>query len=258
MRGHDSKMGRSARPNCDRLRRAVSKPSSEVPPQQRLTSFHFLRSYYLPFIILPALVSGVLLAWQLRKTCSAPGQQCTARTPTKSARGVFLAAFEGLLLATTFPLSRDGLAASASASPYAGITFWSYLSGLYVLALLPPSGPEPAGRAARYHSVALYAIYFLVAATTSGADSTATKVPAALFVTALLSPRPPQKDGRLELDATGESQSSILGLWAFAWLDGMLLRAWRAGSLQSQDVPEPPALLSAADKRVIQTTKKGR
>jgi hypothetical protein len=124
---------------------------------------------------------------------------------------------------------------------------------LYVLALLPPSGFEHAGRAARYHSAALYAISFLMAAATSGAGSTATKVASALLVTALLSPRPPpRKDGRLELDATGESQSSIFGLWAFAWLDGMLFKAWRSGSLRSQDLPEP-ALLSVADERVIRT-----
>jgi hypothetical protein len=163
-----------------------------------------------------------------------------------------LTALEGLLLATTLSLSRDGLAASASASSWVSITFGSYLGGLYVLALLAPSGLEHAGRAARYHSAALYAISLLVAAATSGAGSTATKVSAALLVTALLSPRPPQQDGRLELDATGESQSSILGLWAFAWLDGMLFKAWRTGSLQTQDVPEP-ALLSAADERVIRT-----
>ncbi len=220
-----------------------------------MTSFHFLRSYsqfHLPLISLSA--SGVLLAWQLRKTSSA--QKRTAQTPAKSVRGVFLAALEGLLLATTLSLSRDGLAASASASSWVGITFGSYLGGLYVLALLPPSGLEHAGRAARYHSAALYAISLLVATATSGAGSTATKVSSALLVTALLSPRPPQQDVRLELDATGESQSSIFGLWAFAWLDDILFKAWRTGSLQSQDVPEP-ALLSAADNRVIRT-KPGR
>jgi hypothetical protein len=123
---------------------------------------------------------------------------------------------------------------------------------LYVLALLPPSGTEHAGQAARHHSAALYAISLLVATATSGAVSTATKLSSALLVTALLSPRPPQEDVNLELDATGESQSSIFGLWAFAWLDGMLFKAWRTGSLLSQDVPEP-GLFSAADERVIRT-----
>ncbi|KAK4171731.1 putative ATP-dependent bile acid permease [Triangularia setosa] len=225
-------------------------------PQQRLVSFHFLRSYsqsHLPLTIL--LASGVLLAWQLRKTSFAQqrtAQQRTAQTPAKSVHGVFLTALEGLLLATALSLSRDGLAASASASSWVGITFGSYLGGLYVLALLPPSGLEHAGRTARYHSAALYAISLLVTTETSGAGSTATKVSSALLVTALLSPRSPQKDGRLELNATSESQSSIFGLWAFAWLDGMLFKAWCTGSLQSQDVPEP-ALLSTADKRVFRT-----
>ncbi|KAJ4290019.1 hypothetical protein N0V88_006820 [Collariella sp. IMI 366227] len=170
----------------------------------------------------------------------------------RSVRGVYLTALEGLLLATTLSLSRDGFAASASASSWVGITFGSYLGGLYVLTLLPPSGLEHAGRVARHHLAALYATSLFVAAATSGAGSTATKVSAALLVTALLSPRPPQKNVRLELDATGESQSSIFGLWAFSWLDGMLFKAWRTGSLQSQDIPEP-VLLSAADKRVIRT-----
>jgi hypothetical protein len=147
-----------------------------------LTSFHFLRSYsqfYLPLIILSA--SGILLAWQVQKASSA--QQRTAQTPAKSVRGVFLTALEGLLLATTLLLSRDCLAASASANSCVGITFWSYLGGLYVLTLLPYSGSAHAGRAARYHSAALYAISFLVAAVTSGAGSTATKVSSALLVT---------------------------------------------------------------------------
>ncbi|KAK0726480.1 P-loop containing nucleoside triphosphate hydrolase protein [Apiosordaria backusii] len=221
----------------------------DVAPAPAVTDFvERYSQFHLPLIILSA--SGVLLAWQLRKTSSA--QQRTAQTPDKSVRGVFLTALEGLLLATTLSLSRDGLAASASASSWVGITFGSYLGGLYVLALLPPSGLEHAGRAARYHLATLYAISLLVTTATSGAGSTTTKVSSALLVTALLSPRSPWKDGRLELDATGESQSSIFGLWAFTWLDGMLFKAWRTGSLQSQDVPEP-ALLSAADKRVIRT-----
>lgn len=120
------------------------------------------------------------------------------------------------------------------------------------MSLLPPTGLEHAGRVTRYHSAALYAIFLLLSAVTSGADSIATNVSLSLLITALLSPRPHQKDGPLELDATGESQSSIFGLWSFAWLDGMLFKAWRTGSLQSRDVPEP-ALLSAADKLVIRT-----
>jgi hypothetical protein len=206
------------------FRRALSKPSSETPHIVATAavsqgSFHFLCSYsrfYSPLVTLSA--SGVLLAWQLRKTSSA--QQRTAhmcKHPLNlHARGVFLTALEGLLLTTTLSLSWDGLAAGASASSWVGITLGLYLGGLYVLALLPPPGREHAPRAARYHSAALYAISLLVPAVASGAGSTVTKVSSALLVTALLSPRPPQRDARLELDATGESQSSIFGLWAFA------------------------------------------
>ncbi|KAK4645971.1 hypothetical protein QC761_0038000 [Podospora bellae-mahoneyi] len=91
-----------------------------------------------------------------------------------------------------------------------GITFRSYLGGLYVLSLLPSTGLEHAGKVTRYHSAALYAIFLLLSAVTSGADSIATNVSLSLLITALLSPRPHQKDGPPELDATGESQSSIL------------------------------------------------
>ncbi|VBB75705.1 Putative ATP-dependent bile acid permease [Podospora comata] len=221
----------------------------DVAPAAVVTDFvERCSQLHLPLVILSA--SCILLTWQLRKT--SPAQQCTAQPPAKSVRGAFLTALEGLLLATTLSLNWEGLAASASASSRVGITFGSYLGGLYVLSLLPPTGLEHAGRVTRYHSAALYAIFLLLSAVTSGADSIATNVSLSLLITALLSPRPHQKDGPLELDATGESQSSIFGLWSFAWLDGMLFKAWRTGSLQSRDVPEP-ALLSAADKLVIRT-----
>lgn len=152
-------------------------------------------------------------------------------------------------------LRRDGLAASASASSWVGTIFASYLAGLYVLALVPTSGLERVGRAARYHLAIFYAISWLVTIVTSDAGATATKVSSALLVTALFSPRPHQKDDYVEPDATGESQSSIFGLFAFSWLDGMLFKAWRTGSLESRHVPEP-ALLTAADKGVIRATRR--
>ncbi|KAK4249370.1 putative ATP-dependent bile acid permease [Corynascus novoguineensis] len=166
---------------------------------------------HLPLIVLSA--SGVLLAWQLRKPSSA--RQRIALPHAKSAHDVFLTVLEGLLLATTLSLSRDGSAASAFANSWVGTIFGSYLGGLYVLALLPPFGLKHVGRAARYHSVA---------------SST-------LLATALLSPRPPKEDDGIELDNTGESQSSIYGLWAFTYLESL-------------HVPEP-ALLKAGDNSAI-------
>jgi len=212
--------------------------------------FHHLPSYsqsHLPLIVLSA--SGVLLAWQLRKPSSA--RQHIAPPHAKSAHDVFLTVVEGLLLATTLSLSRDDSAASAFANSWVGTIFGSYLGALYVLALLPPLGLKHVGRAARYHSVVLYATSWLVTINTSDVGSTTTKVSSALLATALLSPRPPRDDDGIELDDnTGESQSSIFGLWAFTWLDGMLFKAWHAGSLVSLHVPEP-ALLKAGDQSAI-------
>lgn len=212
--------------------------------------FHHLPSYsqsHLPLIVLSA--SGVLLAWQLRKPSSA--RQRIVLPHAKSAHDVFLTVLEGLLLATTLSLSRDDSAASAFANSWVGTIFGSYLGALYVLALLPPFGLKHVGRAARYHSVVLYATSWLVTINTSDAGSTTTKVSSALLATALLSPRPPRDDDGIELDDnTGESQSSIFGLWAFTWLDGMLFKAWHAGSLESLHVPEP-ALLKAGDQSAI-------
>jgi len=125
-----------------------------------------------------------------------------------------------------------------------------------VLTLFAPSGLGHVGRAARYHSVVFYTISWFLTIITSDASSTATRVSSALLFIALISPRPPsQKDDGLEPDPTGESQSSIFGLWAFAWLDNMFFKAWRRGNLESQNVPAPP-LLSAADKTVLRTKRK--
>ncbi|KAK3997785.1 putative ATP-dependent bile acid permease [Cladorrhinum sp. PSN332] len=206
---------------------------------------------HIPLIVLSA--SGLLLARQLR-TSTTP--QRSAQSRGKSVYGVFLTALEGLLLATSLSLSRDGLAPNAPASSWAGTFFGSYLGGLYILALLAPSGLEHVGRAARHHSAVFYAISWLVSIATLGASSTATKVSSALLFIALISPRSPlQKDDGVQPDPTGESQSSIFGLWAFAWLDNMLFKAWRSGDLQSQHVPVPP-LLNDADKTVLRAERK--
>lgn len=229
-------------------------PLPTPPTSSTANHIAFLRSYsqfHLPLILLSA--SGLLLARQLR---TSPTPQRSAKSRANSVYGVFLKALEGLLLAASLSLSRDGLAPNAPASSWAGTFFGSYLGGLYVLALLAPSGLEHVGRAARYHSAAFYTISWFVTIITSGASSTVTKVSSALLFIAFISPRSPsQKDDGLEPDPTGESQSSIFGLWAFAWLDNMFFKAWRNGNLESQHVPVPP-LLNAADKTVLQTKRK--
>ncbi|KAK4160504.1 putative ATP-dependent bile acid permease [Cladorrhinum sp. PSN259] len=207
--------------------------------------------FHLPLILFSA--SGLLLARQLR---TSPTPQRSAKSRANSVYAVFLKALEGLLLATSLSLSRDGLAPNASASSGAGTFFGSYLGGLYVLALVAPLGFEHVGRAARYHSAVFYTISWFLTIITSDASSTATKVSSALLFIALISPRSPsQKDNGLEPDPTGESQSSIFGLWAFAWLDNMFFKAWRNGALESQHVPVPP-LFNAADKTVLRTKRK--
>ncbi|KAK3358571.1 P-loop containing nucleoside triphosphate hydrolase protein [Lasiosphaeria ovina] len=225
-------------------------PASALDLVERYSGFH-------PPLLL-VFTSGILLALQLR-ICST--RQRAAYPRAKSARAIFFTALEGLLLATSLSLGRDGSAINASASPWAGVVFRSYLCVLYLLTLLHPSGLEHIGSAAYCHSAIFYAISWLMTILTLDAGSTATKVSSALLATALLSPRPPrapralQQGNGFEADPTGESQSSLFGFWAFAWLDDMLFKAWHNGGLQSQHVPDL-SLLTVADKSVLPTKRK--
>src|SRR4051812_26554709 len=103
---------------------------------------------HLPLLLVS--VSGVLLARQVQ-TASTHGHQRSTSPRAKSVGAVFSTALEGLLLATSLWLGRNG-----------SLVFRSYLGVLYLLTLLPPSGLEHVRLAARTQSAALYAVSWLV------------------------------------------------------------------------------------------------